>query len=136
MSEQNVEIVRRGYERFAAGDLDGVAALFADEAEMPGGGGLGIEGTMGMRRGPEGMLQAMQEALDAFDDYRVEVEEIFDPSETAVIALVRIAGRGKASGMEQEVRLAHLWFVQDGKAIRGEVHRTRDEAMEAARAGG
>jgi ketosteroid isomerase-like protein len=136
MAEQNAEIVRRGYELFAAGDLDGVVALFADEAEMPGGGGLGIEGTMGIRHGPEGMLRAMQEALDAFDDYRVEVEEIVDAGETAVVAIVRIGGRGKASGMEQEVRLAHLWFVHDGKATRGEVHRTLDAALKAARAGG
>ena len=135
MAEENVEVVRRGYTLFAAGDLDGVANLFAQEAEMPGGGGLGIEGTMGMRQGPEGMLQAMGEALDAFDHYRVEVEELIDAGPSAVVAMVRITGTGKASGMEQEVRLAHLWFLHDGVATRGEVHRTRDEALQAAAAG-
>jgi ketosteroid isomerase-like protein len=130
---QNLDIVKRGYELFAAGDLDGVAALFADDAVMSGAGGLGIADTMGVRQGPEGMLTAMQEGLDAFDDFQVEIEDLADAGE-CVIAVVRISGRGKASGIPQEQRLAHLWVLRNGKVIRGEVHRTRGEALEAARA--
>ena len=50
----------------------------------------------------------------------------------AVVVPVRITGRGKASRAEMEIRLVHLWVLRDGKAIRGEVHRTVDEALEAA----
>jgi ketosteroid isomerase-like protein len=131
MSEENVEMVRRGYELFAAGDLQGVADLFAPEAEMPGAGGLGVEGTMGVNRGPEGMLAAMQEGIDAFDDFRVDVEEITEAGD-AVIATVTISGRGRASGMEQTERLVHLWILGDGKVVHGEVHRTTEAALEAA----
>ncbi len=131
MSEQNVEIVRRGYALFAAGDLDGVAALVSPEADVAGGGGLGIEGTMGIRHGPQGMLQAMQEALEAFEDYRVEVEEIIDMGEV-VIAAVLISGRGRTSGLPQQERFAHLWVLRDGKVTHGEVYRTIAEAREAA----
>ena len=45
MSEENVETVRRGYELYAAGDLQGVAALFSQDAELADGGGLGVAGT-------------------------------------------------------------------------------------------
>jgi ketosteroid isomerase-like protein len=55
MSEENVEIVRRGYRLYAAGDLEGVAALFADDAEVSDTAGLGTsELAPGTRRGPEG----------------------------------------------------------------------------------
>ena len=49
--------------------------------------------------------------------------------------LVRISGGGKESGLEMEMRLAHLWTVREGKVIRGEVYRMADEALEAARQG-
>jgi ketosteroid isomerase-like protein len=132
MSEENVDLVRRGYELFAAGDLQGVADLFAPEAQMPAAGGLGVEGTMGVYRGPEGMLAAMREGIDAFDDFRVDVEEIVEDGD-AVMVTVAISGRGRASGLEQTERLVHLWILHEGKVVHGEVHRTTEEALQAAR---
>ena len=131
---QHVETVRRGYELYAAGDLEGVADLFSSDAEVAGAGGLGLEDTATeRRRGPEGFLRAVEEALEAFDDYTVEPEDFIDAGE-AVIVPVRISGRGKVSGATLETRLAHLWaFHSDGKVILGEVYRTVDEAREAAR---
>jgi len=132
MSRKNVEIVRRGYELYAGGDLEGVAALFSDDAELADAGGLGVAGTAtGTRYGPEGFLRATDETLEAFEDYRVEPEEFIDVG-NAVVAQVRISGRGRASGANLEIRLAHLWVLHDGMAIRGEVYRTTEEALEAA----
>jgi ketosteroid isomerase-like protein len=135
VSKQNVEIVRRGYELFAAGDLGGVAALFASDAEFADAGGLGVEAGLGVRHGPEGFLRGTEEVLEAFDDYRVEPEEFIDAGD-AVIVPVRISGRGKASGAEQVARLAHLWVLRDGKVIRGEVYRSTEEALEASGSAG
>jgi ketosteroid isomerase-like protein len=132
MPEENVEIVRRGYELYAAGDLEGVAALFSADAELADAGGLGVAGTAaGTRQGPEGFLRANEEVLEAFEDYRVEPGEFIDVGE-AVVVPVRISGRGRASGAKQEARLAHLWVLRNGEVIRGEVYRTPEEALEAA----
>ena len=52
MSQENVEIVRRGYELYAAGDLEGVTDLISDAAELPDAGGLGVADTAaGTRHG-------------------------------------------------------------------------------------
>jgi ketosteroid isomerase-like protein len=133
MSKENVYTVRRGYELFAVNDLEGVTALFSADAELADGGGLGLADTaVGTRHGPEGFLRATEEVLEAFEDYRVEPEDFIDAGD-AVVVPVRISGRGRASGAKLETRLAHLWvFGSDGKAIRGEVHRTTEEALEAA----
>jgi ketosteroid isomerase-like protein len=132
MSEENVEIVRRGYELFAAGDFEGLSALISPDAETPDASGLGLTGTAtGVRHGPEGFLRGIEEVTEAFDDYRVEAEEFTDAGD-AVVVSVRISGRGKTSGVEQEMRLVHMWVLRDGKAIRGEVYRTTEEALEAA----
>jgi uncharacterized protein len=131
MTQENVEIVRRGYELYGAGDLDGVARLFADDAELADLGGLGVAGTAaGTRYGPEGFLLATAEVLEAFDDYHVEVEEFIDAGD-AVVAPVRISGRGRASGVKLETRLVHAWVLSNGKVVCGEVYRTVEEALEA-----
>jgi uncharacterized protein len=132
MSRENVEIVRRGYELYEVGDLESVAGLFSDDAELADAGGLGVAGTAaGTRYGPEGFLRATEEALEAFEDYHTEAEEFIDAGE-AVVVPVRMSGRGRASGAKQEARLAHLWVLRNGKVIRGEVYRTTKEALEAA----
>jgi uncharacterized protein len=132
MSQENVEIVRRGYELFAAGDLKGVTALFSADAQLADAGGLGVAGTAaGTRHGPEGFLRATEEVLEAFDDYRVEAEDFIEAGE-AVVVPVLISGRGRASGAKQEARLVHLWVLRNGKAIRGQVYRTTEEALEVA----
>ena len=132
MSRQNVEIVRRGYELYAAGDLEGVAGLFAEDAELADAGGLGVADTAaGTRYGPEGFLRATEEAVEAFEDYRVDAEEFIDAGESVVVP-VRVSGRGRASGAKLETRLAHLWVLRNGNVTRGDVYRTTEEALEAA----
>jgi ketosteroid isomerase-like protein len=132
MSQENVEIVRRGYAMFSEGDVSGVAGLFAAEAEVADGGGLGMVGTAaGTRFGPEGYLRSAEEADEAFEDYRVEAQDFIDAGETVIVP-VRISGRGRISGAPLEMHLVHTWVVRDdGKIIRGEVHRTVAEALEA-----
>jgi uncharacterized protein len=133
MSDENVELVRDGYERFAAGDVEGIADLIAEDAELAGAGGLGIAGTAAETHyGPEGFVRAAEEALEAFEDYVVEAREFIDAGD-AVVVPVLISGRGRASGARLEVRLVHLWVLRDGKVIRGSVYRTTEEALEAAR---
>jgi ketosteroid isomerase-like protein len=131
MSQENVEIVRRGYELFSEGNLEAVTDLISDEAELPDGGGLGLGDTAaGTRRGRDGFLQGSQDALDAFEDYRVEPQEFIDAGD-AVVVPVRIFGRGRASGATLEVRLVHLWVLRNGKAVRNEIFRTTADAIAA-----
>jgi uncharacterized protein len=132
MSQENVEIARRGYQMYAAGDLDGVLRLFSDDAELPDAGGLGVAGIApGTRYGPEGFLRGDEELLEAYPDYRAEPEDFIDAG-NAVVVPVRVSGRGRASGAKLEMRLAHLWVLRNAKVIRGEVYRSTEEALEAA----
>ena len=132
MSQENVEIVRRGYAMFREGDLAGIAELFASEAEVADGGGLGMVGTAaGTRVGPEGWWRSVEEATEAFADYRLDPEDFIDRGETVVVP-VRVSGRGRISGAPLEMHLVHSWVIRDdGKIIRGEVYRTMAEALEA-----
>ena len=132
MSQENVEIIRRGYELYAAGDLEGVAALFSADAEVADTAGLGTsELAPGTRRGPEGFVRVIEEARESFEDFRTEPEDFIDAGDVVVVP-ARISGRGRTSGATQEAHLVHLWALRDGKVIRAEVYRTVEEALDAA----
>ena len=133
MSQENVESVRRGYALFAAGDFEAAAALMSDDAELTEAGGLGVTGSAaGTRRGPQGFLRSTEEALEAFEDFHVEPEDFIDAGDVVVVP-VRISGRGRMSGVEMEMELAHLWVLRgDGKVVRSEIYETTAEALEAA----
>jgi ketosteroid isomerase-like protein len=42
---------------------------------------------------------------------------------------VRQSGRGRASGVEVEIRIAHIWTVQDGRAVRWEAVASPGDAL-------
>jgi uncharacterized protein len=131
VSEENVALVRRGYEMYAAGDLEGVAALIASDAELADAGGLGITGTAsGTRHGPSGFLRSSGEAHDAFEGYTVTPED-FSAIGNAVLVRVRLTGTGRSSGVPLDALVYHLWKLRDGKVVRSEVFMTEAEALEA-----
>jgi hypothetical protein len=49
-----------------------------------------------------------------------------------VLASVTFRGRGKHSGITTSWDLWQLWRLRDGKAVRGQAFRSKEEALEAA----
>jgi SnoaL-like domain len=95
-----MEIVRRGYELFAADDLDAVAALFASDAEL--GGELGRTGISDdASTGPQRFLRAVAYAREHFDDYRIKTGQFLD-ADDAVIVGMRISYVRPRHGREEQ----------------------------------
>ena len=67
-------------------------------------------------RGPEALLEWMDEGDDAFDDFSVELLEVEELGEHVMVSM-RQRGRGKASGAEVDDRITHVWTLRDGRAI-------------------
>jgi uncharacterized protein len=128
MSQENVEVVRRGYEAFSRGDLDGmvtdVAPTFEYVANV-------IPGSLGVYRGPEGWKKFLSVFVDEFQDARVEIRELIEAGDQ-VVASLTMQGRGKQSGVEVRWDVWQLWTLRDGKVVHGEGFTDRDEALEAA----
>jgi uncharacterized protein len=129
MSEDNVEIVRRAYEAFNRGDLDGMVADFAPEFEYVASGA--VPGTRGVHPGTEGFRQYTEGFWGEFDDAHIEVHELTEARDQ-VLASVTFRGRGKQSGVEASWDIWQLWTLRDGKNVRGEGFPSRDEALKAA----
>jgi ketosteroid isomerase-like protein len=131
MSRENVELVRRGYEMYASGDLEGLVALIAPDAELADGGGLGITGTAsGTRYGPKGFLRSSEEAHEAFENYTVTPED-FTGVGNFVLVRARLRGKGRASGISLDALVFQLWELSDGKVVRSQIFMTEAQALEA-----
>jgi ketosteroid isomerase-like protein len=130
MSQENVETIRRMYERWLAGDPS-VFDAFDEEIELhpdPAADWVGVDE---IYRGHDGMRSYMSQVYEAFEDYRPEVEDCLDAGDK-VITLAIEHGRGRGSGATVEARrTAHVWTMRANKAIRLDLYLDRAKALEA-----
>jgi ketosteroid isomerase-like protein len=83
------------------------------------------------RRGLGGMRRFMEEWHDAWaDDYTTQMESIQEHGD-AVIALLRISGHARASGVEIRGGLFEVFHFRDGRIARIEDFTDRAEALKA-----
>jgi ketosteroid isomerase-like protein len=127
MSQENVEIVRRGCEAYARGD---VAVMLAD-----------LDQTMVTYReepdgatfnGRDGLLQAISEWVEDFDEFVPTAEELIDANDRQVVVHVHQTATGSQSGAPIE---GDFWFVHtlcESKVIRLDMFASKGSALEAA----
>src|SRR5436309_12740291 len=114
MSRENVELARRGYAAFAEGDVDAMAEFFHEDFvlyDSP------LLPDQGVYRGFQGFVENYRKALESFEEFRSDPEEIIDVDDERVVVAVRISGRGKGSHVVVDARVGHLWTVRDGRAV-------------------
>lgn len=128
MSEENVNLARRGYEALAAGDLEAVLALLDPDVSVEV--HTGRPDLPEMLHGHKGFLENLQGLTDVFEDIEVDPEEFIDLGEHLVVPISTV-GHGRASGIKVENRVVHIWTIRDGKATRFRVYGTRQQALEA-----
>ena len=127
MSQENVETVRRIYEAFNRGDMEGAFELVSPDFE-----GIPDERDLaGTVRGRENVRRAIEEWIDSFVESRLDPERFFETGDQ-VIAFIRNTGRGRASGVELDVRVAQVWTFQAGTPVRAQTYADRERALEAA----
>jgi ketosteroid isomerase-like protein len=121
------EFAERIYQAVNARDRDAIKALSAPD--------IVVATTVEAYRGPEALLEWMDEGDDAFDDFTVE---LLEAEELAghVVASMRQRGRGKASGAEVDHRFTHVWTLRDGRAIGLRSFAHREEAVRYAKRSG
>jgi hypothetical protein len=140
MSRENVELVRRlqpppGMDLVAlfrddegAAQLLGSLGPFLHEDFVAAGSRIQESELVGL----EGLRAGWADWLEPWESYRVEIEDVIDGDDEAVVVLTRDYGR--RAGMEAEVSVlgAAIWIVRDGKIARATFYTDRGEAFEAA----
>jgi ketosteroid isomerase-like protein len=118
MSQENVEFLRAVYASWGRGiddELwDRVAPDFVADSSRSS-----VIAEEGVAHGREQVRARMNRYLEAWKGYRNDPEELVDAGDK-VLAVVRVSGAGRASGIPVETRVAHVWTFRDGLCIRVE----------------
>ena len=118
------EFATRVYAAINARDRDAIKALTAPD--------IVVKTTVEAYRGPEALIEWLDEGDDAFHDFTVELVEVEELDGHVVVSMCQ-RGRGKASGAEVDNRLTHVWTLRDGKGISLQSFSERDDALRYAR---
>jgi uncharacterized protein len=128
MSEENVEIVRRGWEAFEGGNLSAAIALMSPDMVTYVAPPAPVTGTY---HGIEGWLQVTLDWAEGFDELVMTGEEYIDAGDKVVVRSLH-KSRGAASGVPVEADIWYVWTIHAGKVVRVEIFNERREALEAA----
>ena len=128
MSQENVEWLHEVSEARARDDMEaletllraGLAADFELQPLYPD----------RLYKSAEGMRGLQADALETWQDYRFETEEIIDLGKH-VLVLARMTGRGAVSGVPIDQPVAVLVAFEGEKAVWAKSFLSKDEALEA-----
>ena len=73
--------------------------------------------------------------FDPWAGFRAEVEGIVPAGNDRYVVLLRFIARGRSSGIEIELRGAHLHTLRDGLVVRLRGYSNQEEALRAAGVG-
>jgi ketosteroid isomerase-like protein len=124
MSE-NLDLVRSIYAAWERGDYYSSVEWAHPEIEFvvvdgPSPGGLtGVSAV-------EGNWRVFQET---WEDYRVRADDYRELDDDRVLVLVRLSGRGKASGLEMRQVAANIFTLRAGKVVTLTMYWDRDHAL-------
>lgn len=127
MPDRNVEVVRRLYAAWGAGDLPGPVELFQDDVEYVNPPGAIEPGT---RTGVAAFAGATEKLLESWEFWRGEPTEMKAAGDRVAV-LVRYRARGRGSGAEVEGTESALFTFRDGKVARYEWFHGEADAFEA-----
>jgi ketosteroid isomerase-like protein len=127
VSQENLEIVRRLVEHVQAGEWDEAMSMISadivlDVSRFPDG---------GVYEGRDGYEAFFRRWFGTWNDLHISAERFFDAGDEVVVFL-KLAGRGKGSGVSVTLESADVWTVHGGKAVRLVGYFDRGEALEAA----
>ena len=127
MAAGNVEILRAAYDALNDGDVESALGVLEPDAEWQEHSELPEAGTYRSRDAIRAFLLGY---LESWDEFRQETEELIDSGDRVAVVL-RMAARGKGSGIEVEARYAHLWTMQGGRGVRVDAYADPEAALEA-----
>lgn len=133
VSEQNVELVREGFDRFLTGDYEALVEFFMDitapDVEIHS----RFTGLAGEPfRGHAGVRSWLAEWNESFERFEPWLEQVIEVDDDRVVALGGISFSARASGVDMDTPIGWIQEFSEGKLQRMRVFGSQAEALEAA----
>jgi uncharacterized protein len=129
VSEENVEIVKRGFDAFNRGDLDALLADWDVNLEWRPAFGGAMLGAASYR-GDAGYREWWRDVQGTWDQTFRFTPETFSYNGNAVVVIGR--GEGRMKGVEMSQRLAALFRFRGGKIVFAQTYSDAADALRAA----
>jgi ketosteroid isomerase-like protein len=127
MSRENLEVVRRIYKAWNKGD-PGLRHIHpAIELQQT----AGFLDTGGTFHGHDGVLESARELLGGLRELRWTPHDFIPAPDGQVVVPFSAHGVGRTSKVPVEMRVVHVWTIQDGLAIRMLTYEDLSQALEA-----
>ena len=129
MPDGNLELVRRGFDRFVStGDFDEriIAPDFVWDMSTFGGWPERLE-----YHGIEGAREFMRDWVENWEEWTLEVQSLHERDDK-VVAVLRQRGRSRTTGLEVDMTFGQVFTIRDGKQVRMEMYADPAEALAAA----
>jgi ketosteroid isomerase-like protein len=97
--------MRERYDKFNQGDIDGATDLWADDFVWQGSNSTELPGG-GEHRGKDEALQALQQAVGSWDDFKLSADEFLEGGDTVVVLGHTEVTKGDNSA---DVPVVHIW---------------------------
>jgi ketosteroid isomerase-like protein len=130
MPEDEIGLIRDGYDAINRGDFEAVSELFDPDAEVVSSGVFLDPGAV-----YQGVIAAqafIANLRDAFDELEYVVKDIREGSDGRYLVSVRLRGRGRTSGIEADTPMHHVITVRGGRVARILAIADETEARRAA----
>jgi ketosteroid isomerase-like protein len=127
MSQENVEIVRKAFEAWNAGDMDAFREFYDPDIIVRPPEGWPEPGPFVGREAVMGQWEQLRETWDAD-----EVEPIGDFIDAADRVVVRQAWRGAGHGPSLNMEMTNVFMVRNGRIVYQEFFWDHAEALVAA----
>jgi ketosteroid isomerase-like protein len=129
MSQENVELVKLGFEAWLRGDLAALEentmpdVVIVQPPEVP---------DSKTYEGRAAILDMWEDWPRQWEDFQLDLVELIDVSDDTVVSVSRHRGRGRESGIEMDFRVFYVHRLRDRKLARMEMFFSREQALEAA----
>jgi uncharacterized protein len=127
MSQENLELFRRGLAAWNAGDYEAIVEMCHPDVEWAFSDRL--PDATGEIWGKASVRTFFETFTGDWSEISIRPERIVD-SGPHVVANVEFKARGR-EGIEVSMRFVHVWTVREGQIVRFRGFRTFDEALEA-----
>ena len=126
MSQENVEIVKAGFEAWNAGDMDAFRDLYDPDIIMRPPKGMPEPGPF---VGREAVMRQFEQLGETFDSHSLgPISDFIDAGDRVV---VRLAYHGEGHGPEMNFEMTQVITVRNGKILYREYFWGHAEALEA-----
>ena len=128
MSQENVQILRRAFERWNSGDMDLTPDLIdpACEVRSP------LSSVSGEPyRGIPGYRRWIADIADHFEEWKVQADEIRTLSDGRLLVLGSVHLRGRGSGVAFDQPVGWLIGVREGRLLHLTIYQDHADALKA-----